>query len=127
MGPLGAIAGHLPHGSFDIIDEQDITLDEFIFKMVENPKLHLFWTLPSYIDNLSYVGRLSDESVKMCFKKGFNHDYKRNYHEIPRMNTTENKGYKYYFKNGLISKCTNFLLCSHPEFQKYRKYLWKKV
>ena len=127
VGPLGAIAGHLSPESFEAIDERDISLDEFIRKMVENPKLHRFWKLPSYIDDLDFVGKISNENIKICFKKAFGYDYKRNYSVIPRLNTTENKGYDHYFRNGTISKKSTALLRSHPEFKNYRKYLWKKV
>ena len=64
VGPLGAIAGHLSPESFEAIDERDISLDEFIRKMVENPKLHRFWKLPSYIDDLDFVGKISNENIK---------------------------------------------------------------
>jgi hypothetical protein len=127
VGPLGAIAGHLPPESFEVIDEQDISLDEFIHKMVENPKLHRFWKLPSYINYLDFVGRINNENIKICFQKAFNYDYKHNPYNLQRFNATKNKGYEYYFKNGIISKKTNVLLRSHPEFKNYKKYLWKKV
>jgi len=100
----------------------DISLDEFVrtFIDIKNKEgAGKLWNLPDFVDDIEYVAELNEKNISYFFNKYFGHFYQ----PMPRLNTSQNKGYKYYLNNGDISEETNKLIDNHPEYIKYSKYM----
>lgn len=119
IGPNGVLAGSQDKKAFDPLDVNDLTLDSFFSRMVNDKNQHIFWKLPSYIGQIDYVAQFNDKNFGDFLFKYFGHSY------VPqeKRNVSENKGYKYYRDNGDISIETQELIESHPEYKKYSKHI----
>ena len=119
LGPVGALAGHLPPGTFIAPDVTKLNLDKFVYDLATNDQLKIFWKLPSFTGSISYVREMSDENFGKFCKDILNFEY----FPINHINTTQNKGYKYYLNSGEISSNTYQVLIDTPEFNEYKEYL----
>lgn len=121
IGPVGVLAGYKEHGAFQVIDVEAVSLDEFVAKMVEDKNQHIFWKLPDYVDDLSYVKQINEKNLRQFFKEFFDHSY----FPMKKLNVSSNMGYNFYRAIGEISDETHEKLVSHPEYTKYKEYLDK--
>lgn len=118
IGPNGVLAGYQHHEAFVPLNPNKLTLDEFMVKMLSSEQ-QIFWKLPGYADQISYLKELNPTNFETFLYKYFRHRYKPEQH----VNKSSNKGYRFYRENGLISKETEGKFNSHPEYAKYLKYL----
>jgi hypothetical protein len=100
----------------------NLTLDDFIriFSHEENKNgCGKLWNIPDWMDDVQYVAEFSDENFSYFLKKYFDHEY------VPtkKLNTSQNKGYEFYYNNGEISEESHQALTTHPEYKKYSKYI----
>lgn len=100
----------------------DLTLDKFI-NVFADPKnkegCGKVWNLPDWIDEIEYVAEFNDKNFSHFLNKYFHHYYV----PVKKINISSNKGYKYYYDNGLISEETHEMLNNHPEVIRYKNYL----
>tara|TARA_A100001201_G_scaffold116354_1_gene100001 strand:+ start:3843 stop:4580 length:738 start_codon:yes stop_codon:yes gene_type:complete len=119
IGANGVLAGYQSENAFEALNVDVLTLDSFFSKMITDENQHIFWKLPSYIDQLDYVAQFNDENFASFLLKNFSHIYT----PTEKLNTSENKGFKFYYDKGLISTKAKNLIESHPEYIKYSEYL----
>ena len=100
-------------------DPSNVSLDEFFRFIVTDKEAKKLWVLPDYTKELDYVAEFNEVNLKIFFDKYFCHEYSPG----EKANTSKNKGYKYYCQNELITKETQNLIETSPEFMEYNKWL----
>ena len=100
-------------------DPHKISINDFFKFFTITEGAQNLWILPDYINDLDYVAEFTDKNFERFLKKYFLHDYV----PLEKMNTSQSKGYKHYCDNGNISKDTQHLIETHPEFLRYKQYL----
>jgi len=86
---------------------------------VSQPGMRNLWTAPDYIDIIDHVQEFSDDNFKMFLKENFDVDH------IPskKVNTSNNKGFKYYRESGEISEQNIQKLFNDDGYKKMLTYL----
>lgn len=117
INPEGVLAGYLASETFRELDVTKISLDKFIRAMVEDRDQWVFWVPPNWMDELDFVGELSQEDMARFYRQYFGHRY------IPgkKINTSGNLGYHHYLKTGEISSDTYAILMGSDGAERYRK------
>ena len=100
-------------------DPQKVSLDAFFNFFISDEDARNLWTLPDYIDDISYVAEFNESNFKNFLLNYFHHQYA----PTQRKNASESNGYKFYYENGEISESTNKLIEEDSEYRRYDKYL----
>lgn len=95
------------------------TLNEFIIEALQNKEYLHLWALPYYDIQLHVIEEFTDRSFNDFLSLYFDGVHVSEDH----INTSSNKGFKYYLSTGEFSNENYELLKKHKEYKRYKKYM----
>ena len=98
--------------------ENPKTLNEMFEQALHNEGMHRLWQLPVFTDILDSVMMFSHKNFAKFLYKIYGHHYT----EKEKKNTSENKGFDFYYQNGDIDKGLVDKLMKTDAYKEYYKY-----